>query len=46
VAPLIAAPVMATVSFSAPLVIGPALKVIYDVALYRLFRHIKPPEEK
>jgi MFS family permease len=45
VAPVIAAPVMGVVSFSAPLVIGPALKVFYDVSLFRAFRHIKPPEE-
>jgi MFS family permease len=46
VAPVLAAPVMGIVSFSAPLVIGPALKVFYDISLFRAFRHVKPPEEK
>jgi MFS family permease len=36
---------MQTVTFSAPLVAGGAIKILYDVLLYRKFRHIKPPEE-
>ena len=46
VSPMLAAPLMGALTLSAPLIIGPGLKVIYDVMLYRLFRHIKPPEEK
>jgi MFS family permease len=37
--------VMQHLTFSAPLVIGGALKVAYDLLLYRNFRHLKPPEE-
>jgi MFS family permease len=33
-------------SLAAPFVIGGALKVVYDVALFLNFRNIKPPEEK
>lgn len=46
VAPAVAGTLMRTVSLSAPLVLGPGLKVVYDVLLYRAFRHLKPPEEQ
>ena len=36
---------LSAASLSLPLLIGPALKVIYDLLLYRQFQHIKPPEE-
>ena len=36
---------MQRLAFSAPLVIGGTLKIIYDVLLYWNFRHLKPPEE-
>ena len=36
---------MQSLTFSAPLIVGGALKIGYDVLLYRKFRHIKPPEE-
>jgi MFS family permease len=36
---------MQHVAFSAPLVLGGGMKVIYDVLLYINFRHLKPPEE-
>jgi hypothetical protein len=29
-----------------PLVIGGALKIAYDVLLFRAFRHVCPPEEE
>lgn len=45
VAPAIAGPLMRTVSLSAPLLIGPGLKIAYDLLLYRAFRRLKPPEE-
>jgi MFS family permease len=32
-------------AFSAPLLIGGGLKVVYDVLLYRAFRQVVPPEE-
>ena len=37
---------MQYVAFSAPLVIGGSMKVVYDALLYRNFRHLKPPEER
>jgi MFS family permease len=37
--------VMQNIAFSAPLVIGGGMKVAYDVALFRAFRKIRPPEE-
>jgi sugar phosphate permease len=46
IAPAIAGSLMRTVSFSAPLLIGPSLKIAYDLLLYRAFRHVKPPEER
>jgi len=46
VAPSVAGPLMQSVSMSAPLLIGPGLKIVYDLLLYRAFRHLKPPEER
>ena len=37
---------MQYVAFSAPLLLGGSMKVIYDALLYRNFRHLKPPEER
>jgi hypothetical protein len=34
------------VAFSAPLFLGGGLKVVYDLLLWRAFRHIAPPEER
>jgi len=41
----VAGVVMQNLAFSAPLVIGGGMKVTYDVALYRAFRKLRPPEE-
>lgn len=30
---------------SAPLYLAGSLKIVYDLALYGRFRHVKPPEE-
>jgi predicted MFS family arabinose efflux permease len=38
--------VMQNLAFSAPLVIGGGSKVAYDLALYRAFRKLRPPEER
>ncbi len=46
IAPMVAGSLMRTLSLSAPLLIGPGLKVGYDLLLYRAFRHLKPPEER
>ena len=35
-----------SLSLAAPFVIGGALKIVYDVALFLNFRNIKPPEEQ
>lgn len=45
IAPPIAGLLMQYLSRSAPLVIGAALKIAYDVALYVSFRNVRPPEE-
>lgn len=45
-APMIAGSLMRTLSLSAPLIVGPGLKIAYDLLLYRAFRHLKPPEER
>ena len=36
---------MQHVAFSAPLILGGSMKVIYDILLYKSFRHLRPPEE-
>lgn len=45
VGPSIAGVVMQHVALAGPLVIGGGLKIVYDVLLYRAFRHVRPPEE-
>ena len=45
VGPLLGGAVMQQLTLAAPLFIGGALKIVYDIALYRSFRHIRPPEE-
>ena len=37
---------MQKIAFSTPLLLGGGLKIIYDVLLWRAFRHVKPPEEQ
>jgi MFS family permease len=37
---------MQRVAFSAPLLLGGGLKIIYDLLLWRAFRHVRAPEEK
>lgn len=37
---------MQKIAFSAPLFLGGGLKIVYDVLLWRAFRHLKPPEER
>ncbi len=36
---------MQNVAFSAPLIAGGSIKIVYDALLYRGFRKLKPPEE-
>ncbi len=37
---------MQHLALAAPLLIGGTLKIFYDLALYRSFRHLRPPEEQ
>jgi MFS family permease len=46
VGPLLGGAMMQHVALAAPLFIGGSLKIIYDVVLYRSFRHLRPPEEQ
>ena len=45
IAPAIAGAVMGSDMLFAPLVIGAAMKIAYDLLLWRAFRHVHPPEE-
>jgi MFS family permease len=45
-APTVAGLTMQRVAMATPFIIGPALKVTYDLLLYRAFRHLRPPEER
>jgi predicted MFS family arabinose efflux permease len=45
VAPAFAGFLTEDVSPALPLVAGAALKIAYDLALWRAFRHVRPPEE-
>lgn len=38
--------VMQYLALAAPLVLGGGVKILYDLLLYRAFRHLKPPEEQ
>lgn len=46
VGPSFAGVVMQHVALAGPLVIGGALKIGYDLLLFRAFRHVRPPEEE
>jgi MFS family permease len=45
IASLASGVVMRRVGLVVPLVVGAALKIAYDLLLYREFRHVRPPEE-
>lgn len=46
VAPFFAGAMMHGASLALPLVIGAAIKIVYDVALWVSFRRLRPPEER
>ena len=46
IGPSVAGVVMQYVALAGPLVIGGSLKIVYDLLLYRSFRHERPAEEK
>lgn len=41
----LAGAIMQNLAFGAPLVLGGSCKIVYDLLLFRGFRHLKPPEE-
>ena len=45
VGPLLGGTLMQHLTLAAPLFIGGALKIVYDVLLYKSFRRVRPPEE-
>lgn len=46
VGPLVGGMAMQHLALAAPLLIGGTLKIVYDLTLYRSFRHLRPPEEQ
>ncbi len=45
--PFVAAPLAASVAYaSVPFFIAGSLKIVYDLLVYRGFRHVRPPEER
>lgn len=46
IGPACAGILMAGTALAAPLWIGAGLKIAYDAALWRAFRHVRPPEER
>ncbi len=45
-APYFAGFLMQGVTLAMPIFIGAGMKILYDVLLFRAFRHLKPPEEQ
>jgi MFS family permease len=45
VSPMLAGVGMQQLDLGVPLVVGAALKISYDLLLWRAFRHVRPPEE-
>lgn len=46
IGPVFTGSLMAGAALAAPLYIGAGLKIAYDLALWRAFRHVRPPEER
>ena len=46
VGPAFAGLFMQSASLMTPLVVGAAMKIAYDLLLWRAFRRVKPPEEE
>lgn len=46
VGPYVSGLIMVSVSLATPLVIGSAMKVVYDLLLFAAFRRVRPPEER
>jgi MFS family permease len=45
VAPLFTAAILAIPSLGLPFLLAGSLKVVYDLAIFAVFRHVRPPEE-
>jgi predicted MFS family arabinose efflux permease len=45
ITPLVAGTAMQVVGLGVPFVLGGGLKIVYDLMLFAMFRHVKPPEE-
>jgi len=45
-APLFTGAILATPSLGLPFLLAGGLKVVYDLWIFAVFRHVKPPEEK
>jgi hypothetical protein len=46
ISPALTGWIMQSLAMSAPFVLGGGLKIVYDVALYAMFRHVKLAEEQ
>jgi hypothetical protein len=46
VAPAFAGLLMAGQSLAVPIYVGAGMKIFYYLALWRAFRHVRPPEER
>ncbi|MBI3615407.1 MAG: MFS transporter [Candidatus Omnitrophica bacterium] len=46
IAPGFAGLAMSSLNLSFPLFLGGGMKLLYDITLYRSFRHLRPPEER
>jgi sugar phosphate permease len=46
ITPTLSGAVMQAGALGLPFVIAGGMKIVYDLFLYALFRHIRPPEEK
>lgn len=44
--PVVAGAAMQTVGLGVPFVLGGSLKIVYDLLLFAMFRHVRPPEER
>jgi hypothetical protein len=44
-APLFTAPILAVPSLGLPFLLAGGLKIVYDLWIYAVFRHVRPPEE-
>ncbi len=46
ITPVLSGLAMQTVALGLPFVLGGGLKIVYDLLLFAMFRHVRPPEER